>query len=517
MNDKRWSPLEILAIALVLVLFVGLVAYGAAGLRGSDQYWYTADVASLIHGRGATTNNVFPMAAYRPAVKLPRPFVHNILNTYLAAPFALALGPYRGWIALNLLGSLLAALAIFFTVRRYAARPWALLAASSYLLLPLTIWQTTQPLAEASTTALVALTMLTYVAARSSFGYSLALTLLAGLLFYCRQSFSPLLIIIPVAAAFRRTPSRVIALLQSFILLALASLLTILAGRLFPQYVDIGPRHLFGALLSAPTRKAGFPFGLVPYRTSVPDLIRDVLFQIRLDWKPLKISSLATYVTVVLAGVGLWLAVRRKWLNRRIAFSLILLVLLEGTVSLLHQYEPRYLLLLAPVLIVTVTILVSFFVHRSSLFGHRLSFIVHRSSFLSIPFLLVLVVALPIDLRLDRQSRKSAAYFRSLNSAFSASADSIIPRDDAVMIDCVSSVGLGSYIWVGYALRPRYVLFVPNYYPADVYTRLQTNLHARWLLAGSSSSLVPGYLGLTAGSGLRFPPPNDSLMLYRLP
>ena len=55
--ERRQRSAAFLALTVVL-MFLGLAWFGASGVRGSDQYWYVADVESLIDGRGVQTNEI---------------------------------------------------------------------------------------------------------------------------------------------------------------------------------------------------------------------------------------------------------------------------------------------------------------------------------------------------------------------------------------------------------------------------------------------------------------------------
>ncbi|MCK5848521.1 MAG: hypothetical protein KAH01_04930, partial [Caldisericia bacterium] len=54
---------NLILIVFVVLLFIGFVVYAATGPRMHDQYWYLADVESLINGLGVQTNNIFPIEA----------------------------------------------------------------------------------------------------------------------------------------------------------------------------------------------------------------------------------------------------------------------------------------------------------------------------------------------------------------------------------------------------------------------------------------------------------------------
>ena len=114
-NRQRTAALLILTVVLI---FLGLVWFAASGVRGSDQYWYVADVESLIDGRGVRTNEIYPVSVRHNIAALPRPFLHNRLNLYIVALPALLLGAYDAWIVVNVVSSLLTSFLVFCTIAR---------------------------------------------------------------------------------------------------------------------------------------------------------------------------------------------------------------------------------------------------------------------------------------------------------------------------------------------------------------------------------------------------------------
>ena len=233
------------------VLFAALVWVRASGVRGSDQYGYVADVASLIRGTGNQTNLVFPVVLDH-GDPLPRPFMHNVIVTYLPVLPGLLVGAYHGWIVTNILASLLTAYLVYRTVRRFTPHIHALLAASGYLGLPLTVWQATQPLAEATTAPLVALATYLYVTAGTSYTRWLVLTGTAVLLFYARHTFVVLLVVVPLAYLVEQGVTKAKTLVRALGLLVVALSLGAVQHVLFPPYHDFPYAEAFnGTVMEA--------------------------------------------------------------------------------------------------------------------------------------------------------------------------------------------------------------------------------------------------------------------------
>ena len=164
LNQRRlFTKVEVILILVIISIFIFLIYWGSSsGVRGTDQYWYLADAESLINGQGVQTNNIYPVSVYKEIQPIPRPFVHNILNLYFVILPGIFFGAYTGFIIMNILCSFLTAFFIYKTIIIYTKYQAALLISLLYLLLPITVWQTTQLLAEASIAPLVALLMLLY-------------------------------------------------------------------------------------------------------------------------------------------------------------------------------------------------------------------------------------------------------------------------------------------------------------------------------------------------------------------
>lgn len=150
--DSRKAPVMVGAGALAV--FVALIAFGARGVRGTDQYWYLADLAMFRSGRGMVANWITPIlwnpdAGFDPA-NLPPP-VHHVPVTYFAAGIdAVVDNGYLAFVVCNALLAVAAALLVFVLARSLVPPTASAVAAGVFLVSPQTVWFTLNPLMEQS-------------------------------------------------------------------------------------------------------------------------------------------------------------------------------------------------------------------------------------------------------------------------------------------------------------------------------------------------------------------------------
>ncbi len=234
-----WTWPQVVVAAAAVTAFVLLTIFAAGGVRGTDQYWYVADAESLLSKGAVQTNDVYPLVLLRDQ-DVPRPFIHNILPVYAAAAVGWGMGgPYGGWIVLNLLCSLSAALFIYLTVRHCGSHESAFLAGLLYLVMPAVFWQTTQPLAEAFIASLVAGAAAAFIYMDRSLSRWLGLGGLAALLYASRPTFVILLALLPVAAAYSAS-SKAAAVRRAIPVAVLCFTIWIASPHLLPPYLNYG-------------------------------------------------------------------------------------------------------------------------------------------------------------------------------------------------------------------------------------------------------------------------------------
>ena len=164
---KRWPEI---ALILALLSTSACVLLSSGHTRGTDQFWYVADVESLVRGQHVT-NNIFP-ANLAARGTLPGPFVHNNITLYLVVPLATLLGGHWGWLATNLMCTVGSALIVFMSLRQVSVRVAALMA-SLFLLWPLTVWLTCNALSEPIYSFLASVCLFVWLHAKQPLGQAI--------------------------------------------------------------------------------------------------------------------------------------------------------------------------------------------------------------------------------------------------------------------------------------------------------------------------------------------------------
>ncbi len=479
--DRRRRAAALL-ILLVLLMHLGLVWFAASGVRGSDQYWYVADVESLIEGRGVQTNEIYPVSVRHDVAALPRPFLHNRLNLYFVALPALFLGAYGAWIVVNVISSLVTSVLVYCTIVRVAeSRTAALATAVAYLLLPLTFWLTTQPLVEASTAPLAALAVYVYVTANGTLWRWALLVLIGALLAWCREPYVLLLPLIPFAYLVHVRPLHSGRLVGAAGLLTLGAGLWLLGANLFEPYLSVTYWHI----LTSP-RPGGMSwwFDLNPQPLPISAILAKAVTGLENQFTRIDAAYLLFFLPfniMAAAPFVLLLTSRREDVIRVGAAGLIFLALHFMTVIVV-QNNFRYLLTATPPLLVAVGVLVG----RTEWFRD-----------LRVPnvvtFAAMLTLLAPCA-ALAWYSHREGILQRDVRNNLAVAVNETVPADDTVMV-AVERLELRSgfldHCWClfGYVLRPRPTLYVLDRYTADDYAALIDNAHAEWLLSPRDSPI----------------------------
>jgi hypothetical protein len=473
-----WSRALLLPALAVVFIFIVLVGIGMSGVRGSDQYWYVADVESLINGRGIQTNEVYPVSIRGEVAPLPRPFVHNILNIYVVALPALLFGAYGGWIVVNVFSSLLTAFLIFFTIVRLVdSRAVAMTFAVSYLLLPVTVWLTTQPLAEASIAPLVALAVYLYVTASAGYWRWALLMVVAALLVYCRESFVLLLPLIPLAYVVHTAPRRVGTLARAAGLAVFGGALWLLGKHLFEPHISVSYLQVLSSGVSDYSSNSYFRLSSEPPTISaiVAKAIRGLEIQfLRINaryflfYLPFNLMALAPLVLVLrerAADVG------------RVAAAGLVFVGLHLITATVVQNQFRYLLVATPPLLVALGV------------GLGRAEWVRTRRVPAIAMAAVVLIATAPGAALAWRSHTEGVRDRQIRENLAAAFGETLPTEDTMMVALDLTKGFDAQM-LGYVLRPRRVLYVSDRYDADDYVALIRNADAKWLLSRRDAPLL---------------------------
>lgn len=488
---------------IFLVGFVALIILlawfaAAAGVRGTDQYWYLADTETLIRDHAVTTNVIFPVGLLGASGTLAPPFVHNVLSIYLAAIPALIGGSYAGWLVLNVIATLATAGLIYLAARTVASGWAALLCAVAYPLLPVTFWHMTQPLSEVSTAFFASLAIYLLAIAGTSAWRWLAVVGAVGLLYYSRESYLPLLLAVPLGFVVARAveaPGGFRTALGPTLALVVAAVATAGLGRIAfgAVNVDFSYARLAQTAVPGATGNMWFNFDLSP-----ANLADDLPFRLDLlpgklighlaeqfvtfDSAPFAVFFWTFNLLTLVALVMLWRCRRRPRQARLIVAALAMVAIHLVTITL-FQNQVRYTVPALPGLLVVLAIALSEVRALDRWIAPRP---------LMAAVLLVVVAALPLA-GLAWFQRSDARAAAEIEKATRTMFERHVADDQTAMIVYASTPQL-----LGYAARPRPVLYTSPDYTAADYDRLLSAFPTHWLLAPTT---LPGLDALPLASG----------------
>jgi 4-amino-4-deoxy-L-arabinose transferase-like glycosyltransferase len=462
---------ETVILAGCVVAFAALIFLSAGGVRGYDQYWYVADVESLL-ARKSTTNNVFPITVLA-GEDFPTTFIHYVPNLYFVLPAAALLGSYHGWVATNFLASLFTASILYLLLRRLGHRRAGLIAFAAYLLQPLTIYQTSQPLIEATTAPIVAVGLVIFMWAEAALWRWCLLVLVFGLAYYCRYSFAVVLVLLPLAYLWRSRPLSRSGVLSACVLAALTLLLIAGHERLFEQGVPFSYDQILNVGVPGKTGRMHRFFAPPGEGIQLWDMVLKALYNLRMQFAPVDWRYLAFFLPFnALAAATCYLSVMgRSRVERELAAFGVVLILLHVLTMLIFVNMLRYLLVALPPLLAAGSIVFS-----------RLPVLSSRRAWLSVVVVLstlLTVTSIPMAFALRRLGSEA----RGLRAQMRGTFEAMVPASDAVMLDTVSQI-------TSYTLRPRLVMVVQPGYTCEEYVKMRERTDARWLVARSDSRLL---------------------------
>jgi len=157
--------LPLLALIVAFAVSIAMITYATNGVRGTDQYWYLADVSTLSAGNPPTTNLYYPGQLLRQSEtsELPNYFLHNGPMLALSSVLTAYLTPHKAWTLVNIVSHVLVALSILLVSLKYTTKPVSYLATALYLLSPTAVWQTINMLQEQFFSGIAALCLLGFV------------------------------------------------------------------------------------------------------------------------------------------------------------------------------------------------------------------------------------------------------------------------------------------------------------------------------------------------------------------
>ncbi len=529
--QRSWAVL-FAAASVSVFLGLNLVAVIGSDFRGSDQYWYMADTQTLLDGGPKTSNGLYPAQVLKYGADYRGPFVHHTLNNYLVLPAAGVLGAFRGWVATNAVASIAAAFLLALLINEISGRLPAGIGFAVFLLLPFTVWQSIQPLLEATIAPFVAILTVSYALAGQRKKHWWGVSIAVSLLLLCRVSYAPTAVALPLAYLRDNRPLRPNAVLAAakLCLPPLAALLirkyrlisSMLTTNLVPGKSDdinlrlFGPESITALSETALKLKECILYHVAPgsaglYVFVIPFNILVIAFVYGL-FKSLRTGSSPGSSTSDLVGnSGLTIAQTAKenrygddrsgeLLRRTLELGAVLL-LLHFIQGVAHQVQFRYFLTTVPPLLCIAVATTS---------GRGWFDATPRKLIAVASVLLALgMVDASLALHSSAEGRKEAV----MRDKMSTMLDGIISPDDRI-IDIADEAF--QYLKAEYCFRPAAVLHIAPWYDSDICDRLRRAFRPDWIFCPKDAAIKNSFKVSDPPVLTGFPAPYSDWGLYRL-
>ncbi|TFD30218.1 hypothetical protein [Cryobacterium cryoconiti] len=334
---------------------MGNVLYGAVGLRGSDQYWYVADLLMSKFTDSPVTNAIYPTVAATASLTDLPPRIHNLPITHLAGlAHQSGVSDYLSWVSVNVFLAILIALCLYF-VARIQGYSYSFIAPAVFLTFPLTLWLSINALAEMSLALGASLLILGSVVASSiaraeSRSISTGLLIMSAgsiLMFYTRDNYALLL---PAQALLtiwmcRKNRNRWLLAAPSLIITVV---LVALKPLIFPPYAHAGV--LSQLMAGTPSEKgqmtsyydlAQAPFSLSEFVSKVGMGLAEAI----VPSSPSEVITESAVLLVVVAGISL---IRNNQSSRMVKYWALVVLGIYLASSAAFQAQNRYIFALVP-------------------------------------------------------------------------------------------------------------------------------------------------------------------------
>lgn len=349
------------------VFALACIHWGSNGVRGTDQYWYLADVDTLIESGQPVSNIYYPGNILRDTYTPDKPnfFMHNGPMLYITALLGNFFGAYNAWILINTLSHLLVAVCIYTISKSYTSPAVATTVTCAYLLSPIAIWQTLNLLQEQFFAGLMAAAFLCYHFRK--FKLSWAISILVGAL----GTFShPIFFLLCVCCTvlvfaqgiyFKQHIQAIVGVLLTVAVVVLKAI----GPQLFPSTFQPDLPSIIAS--SAP----GQSNMLYHYSDQLPaintqlfiDKLKDAITRHLFD---LKNSPFYLYTNLALIG-SLLLVVSKKAKPWDIVLPVWLALGLYGGIILLMQTQMRYQQIVAPATFILIAVVLKRYFNEKGL------------------------------------------------------------------------------------------------------------------------------------------------------
>jgi hypothetical protein len=353
-----WTGRAVLALALGV--FAAALAWAAKGLRGTDQYWYAADLVNA-GPIGDASNHLYPSFSLPEvaagAHDLP-PRIHGVPVTWAAeALFGLGVSDYHAWVITNAFLALATAALCYWAARMLGLGRSAVWAPALFLAFPLTTWLTLNALAEMSVAFLAGLLLVGVVAAeRTGARWGLvAAAVAAGLLFWTRENFVLVVLCFLVYGAWlqrrRGWPVLTVALAG---LVALGFVVT--RSLVFAKYPTGSLAETL--MVSAPGTGETMSFYYSTVDFDLQAFLTKVVSGAVSAVVPSGVVELVTELPLVLGVVGAAVLLRKKADKRVLLAWLAAMSATYVATCMLFQSQNRYIYVLLPITSVAVALVI---------------------------------------------------------------------------------------------------------------------------------------------------------------
>lgn len=499
-------------LILFTILYALLVFYGAElGVRGTDQYWYVADIETIASGNPAISNNLYPPSVLQDDFSGGRPFIHNIPYVYLASLPAKLFGPFAGAVVLNALAFLIASYLIFLTLRRYRIHDRiAASIAGIFLLFPMNYWLTVNAMSEA--VLVPAIVFLGWLLVRkeriSTLSWILSL-LTIGFMIFTRESLVILGLLFPFFYLMYRRELSPRTTFIAITMLAVIVTIYLFRGSVLPHNVNCSFAEMIRRMTPGVsdnmfcyfnTETVGLDLSLWWQKISA-----NIVNQFSITGSGSYKSSIALsfYLpTNMLIGIALYYSMWKSpdRLTRRLAYLLLGLVIVHTATLILIENLPRYLIILPPLAFILTGISV-----RNTLF--------QRSNTVKGLFFLFLLLAFTL-------ANYIAANKVRNNATMEAHQISEIQKlvnnvSDSSSVGFIETDSGDNMCLISYALKGHTVLLSRSHYPQALKDTLAKKVNPKFAIL-RPDSIFSADSGVVLESVSKMPEPFSEHTLYRV-
>jgi len=434
------SLLNVLLLISLLTTLTLIYVSSSAGLRGTDQYQYTADAETLRTNQPALTNLFFPAKIVRNQAvhEETNYFSHNGPLLHIVAKSTRSFNVQVTWVLLNCLFHLITASAIYAIARSCTNLSIASIVTTLYIVSPIAFWQASNVLQEQFFGALIALCLIGYY-----FRKNLAATACLPLCYFIGSLSHPIFVLTGLLHGLSLV---VMFLMKRELCLTLIGLLTLVAifvattfgTQWFPTQFQPGMKEI---ITSAIPNYSNMVYHFQPVSPEITtELLLDKLVA-AIQKQFFSVKNIPFFIFTNIAGFSLLVLLYWSLIQRRISFYVIapLIILFGAYVGMivLQQNHARFQQIISPATFLILALLI-----------YQIRFNVVK------PLVFVVFSFIAVDVVYAQYLRKQAVLQSKAISELSVQLGSL-PSDTKIL-----SVDVREHGALAYALRPKKVLTI---------------------------------------------------------